>query len=274
MDLIGDYLGKRSTGAAHPVIDFLFSYYSLRPSQLLRWHPGFGVTLTGAEAASYASRRGYRRTDDGVGVDPAFIERRRSTIAFVAELLAATASRPIQLACFGLHEWAMVYRDADSVRHRAVPLRLGRSGTDAVVESLPLRCTHYDAYRFFTAAAAPRNADQLSRHDQLRTEQPGCLHAGMDLYKYCYKLSPLIDSEFTADCFELAYQARVVDMRASPYDLAGYGYSPICIETAAGRAEFARQQSTLADRSAVLRAGLRDRCRVLLEHCESTGPRS
>ena len=32
----------------HPVEDFLFTYYSLRPSQLRRWYPGVGVALAGA----------------------------------------------------------------------------------------------------------------------------------------------------------------------------------------------------------------------------------
>ena len=32
-------------GEAHPVWDFLFTYYSLRPRQLRIWHPGFGVAL-------------------------------------------------------------------------------------------------------------------------------------------------------------------------------------------------------------------------------------
>ena len=34
---------RRAEGAAHPVDDFLFTYYSYRPSHLLRWHPGLGV---------------------------------------------------------------------------------------------------------------------------------------------------------------------------------------------------------------------------------------
>ncbi|PRC54461.1 3-methyladenine DNA glycosylase, partial [Mycobacterium sp. ITM-2017-0098] len=81
-----------------------------------------------------------------------------------------------------------------SVRHSRVPLRLGPAGTDAVVESMPLRCSHFDAYRFFTESAAPRNAQPLTRQTQVATEQPGCIHAGMDLYKWAFKLGPLIES--------------------------------------------------------------------------------
>ncbi len=120
----------------------------------------------------------------------------------------------------------MVYR-TDRPRHSAVPLRLGAAGTDAVVESLPVHCTHHDAYRFFTAAARPRNAVSPTRADQVALEQPGCLHATMDLYKWAYKLSPATPGELLADCFALAADVRELDMRASPYDLADLGYPPV-----------------------------------------------
>ena len=95
---------------------------------------------------------------------------------------------------------------------------------------MPLRCSHFDAYRFFTAPAADRNAQQLSREAQIATEQPGCIHAAMDCYKWAYKLGPLIDSGLLIDCLRLAADARELDMRASPYDLSDYGFAPIAIE--------------------------------------------
>ncbi|TSE01414.1 3-methyladenine DNA glycosylase [Skermania sp. ID1734] len=253
--------GYSSSAQKHPVIDFLFTYYSYRPTQLLRWHPGYGIVL--ADADEYAGRRGYHRVDDGFTVDPAFVAKRRETIEYIAALLTATAQRPAHLACFGLHEWAMVYRSTE-IRHRNVELRLGRAGTDAVVESMPLRCTHYDAYRFFTPDAAPLNAQPLTRADQVRREQPGCLHASMDLYKWCYKLAPMVESSLTVDCFELALQARALDMRASPYDLSELGYEPVRIETAPGRAQYVREQSAISGRARALRDTLLTRCRALL----------
>jgi hypothetical protein len=144
-------------------------------------------------------------------------------------------------------------------------LRLGAGGTDAVVESLPLRCTHFDAFRFFTDAARPRNNIELTRQAQPATEQPGCVHASMDLYKWGVKLLPLIDSGVVLDAFELAYDARVLDMRASPYDLREFGYQPICVESASGRAEYVRDQAAIAERAAELRQALITRCRTLLE---------
>jgi hypothetical protein len=87
----------------------------------------------------------------------------------------------------------------------------------------------------------------------------------MDLYKWCYKLSPLIDSELLLDCLELAAAARKVDMRASPYDLRSYGYAPIAIEHPAGRSEYVRCQNAVALDAAPLRAALLAQCDLLLE---------
>ena len=46
------YLERRSAGRKHPVEDFLFTYYTQKPGQLLRWHPGAGVVLSGPETAA------------------------------------------------------------------------------------------------------------------------------------------------------------------------------------------------------------------------------
>ncbi|MGE3284807.1 MAG: 3-methyladenine DNA glycosylase [Pseudonocardia sp.] len=250
---------RRRRGEAHPVLDFLFTYYSYRPVQLEQWHPGPDVWCAGL-----APRPGYRCADGATVLDPAALPRRLwGTARFVRELLVATAARPPRLSCFGLHEWAMVYR-TKRPRHAAVPLRLGAAGTDAVVEALPVHCTHHDAFRFFTAAARPRNALAPTRAEQVVNEQPGCLHATMDLYKWAYKLAPATPSELVADCFALAVDVRELDMRASPYDLTGHGYDPVPIETAAGRAAYARAQAGFARRAAPLRARLVELCERLL----------
>lgn len=253
---------RRAEGVAHPVLDFMFTYYPHRPNRLERWHPGLGVTL--AEGWEFLRGNGYHAVPGGVTLDPAmFTAARARTAEFVHRLLTATAARRPRLGCFGLHEWAMVYR-SDEIRHSAWPLRLGARGTDDVVESLSLRCSHFDAFRFFTDAAAPRNAVELRREDQLDHEQPGCLHATMDLYKWTSKLDPLLPSELVADCFELALDARELDMRASPYDFGELGYTPVRIETERGRAEYARAQADLAERAKPLRQRVIDGCAGLL----------
>jgi len=137
-----------------------------------------------------------------------------------------------------------------------VPLRLGQERTDSVVDTHELRCTHYDAFRFFTDAAVPRNATMPSRDAQPRDEQPGCLHAGMDVYKWAIKLGPLVPGELLLDAFELARDIRQLDMEASPYELTDWGFSPVRIETPGGKAEYVRRQRALADRSNGLRRAI------------------
>ena len=58
------YLERRSAGRKHPVEDFLFTYYTQKPGQLLRWHPGAGVVLSGPEAAARTGWKYYRAADD------------------------------------------------------------------------------------------------------------------------------------------------------------------------------------------------------------------
>jgi hypothetical protein len=157
----------------------------------------------------------------------------------------------------------MVYR-ADERRH-ALPLRLGRAGTDAVVEDAQIRCSHYDAFRFFTPEAVGRNRLQPTRKTQPAMEQPGCLHATMDLYKWAYKLGPAVPGELLADTFELAADVRELDMRASPYDLADAGYRAVAIETPEGRAEYAAAQREFAHRGGELRRRLLAICETLTQ---------
>ena len=61
--LTSGHRARAARGLAHPVEDFLFSYYSLRPAQLRRWHPGIGVAL--ADAAQRAGWPFHRRLADG-----------------------------------------------------------------------------------------------------------------------------------------------------------------------------------------------------------------
>ncbi|MFB8387412.1 3-methyladenine DNA glycosylase [Microbacterium sp. NPDC055910] len=246
-------------GERHPVEDFLFTYYSYKPAVLRRWHPGAGIELADAAAEPRATWRWYAAGGDpgSLTVDSAaFRADRGSLLAGIAAILGATAARPAGFGCFGLHEWAMVYRQGEH-RHPE-PLRLGQAETDAVVEAAELRCTHADAFRFFTPAAVPLNREQPTRATQAALEQPGCLHAGMDLYKWAVKLGPLVPGDLLLDAFELARDIRTLDMRASPYDLAAWGYSPVPIETAEGKATYVRAQRAFAARGQALRARLLD----------------
>lgn len=249
------HLARRERATKHPVDDFLWEYYDLRPGRLARWHPGLAVGL--ADAPEYAQLGGYTTIDDVAVVDPARVERRRPGLQWTRTLLERTATRPPHRGCLGLHEWAMVYRDR-AVRHPQLPLRLGDEGTDRVVETHRLSCTHVDAFRFFSGPAAPRNVRALTRADQLATEQPGCLHANMDLYKAAYRLLPFVEATIVLDTFELALDIRRVDMRASPYDVSSLGLEPIPIETSDGKAAYLAHQERFAERAAPLRRRLID----------------
>ena len=259
--LVADHLDRRRRREPHPVEDFLFTYYPTRPNQLRVWHPGPGIRLL--EASEYDGRRGYTYVDGAAGLDPAEISRRSDSIRWIRRLLAATLDRQPQFGCFGLHEWAMVYRTS-AVRHEKWPLRLGAAGTDQVVESHKIACSHFDAFRFFTSPARPLNVLQPTRESQPSLEQGGCLHANMDLYKWASKLMPFTPSALLLDCFELARDIRTLDMRASPYDLSALDYEPVLIETPAGKAEYAAAQRGFADRARPLRRQLVDLCDALL----------
>ncbi|UIN29398.1 3-methyladenine DNA glycosylase [Microbacterium binotii] len=243
-------------GQTHPVEDFLFTYYGYKPALLRRWHPGTSYALADAAHEARADWRWYVSDENhALRVDArAFAAEKRLLLTGVAAILEGARGRSAQYGCFGMHEWAMLYR-SPAPRH-AVPLRLGSAGTDAVVESHELRCTHFDAFRFFTDDAAPRNRVLLARDTQSAHEQPGCLHAGMDLYKWAVKLGPLVPGHTLLDAFELARDIRALDMRASPYDLRDWGYEPVAVETAEGKAAYVAEQRAFTLRAEPLREQL------------------
>jgi hypothetical protein len=266
-------LCRASRGERHPVEDFLFEYYAFRPSKLLRWHPGLGVILQGQSARHYLSHKGYSETAEGITVDvPGLSRQRMESIRWLWAMLRQTTGRPGAFGCFGLHEWAMIYR-TDTVRHAEWPLRVSPGEIAHLVESLGPRCTHYDAFRFFTPAARPLNKYQPTRATTTALEQPGCLHANMDLYKWAFKLAPFSASELVADCFELARSVRALDMRASPYDFTALGYAPVRIERPEGRAEYEELQREFALRAAPLRKRLVALCEQIVEKASAPANR-
>src|SRR2546425_10834 len=81
------------------------------------------------------------------------------------------------------------------VRDSRWPLRFDANEIARIVESSSIRCTHFDAFRFFTPDARPLNRVQPTRKTSASHEQRGCLHANMDLYKWAFKLAPFTPSE-------------------------------------------------------------------------------
>jgi hypothetical protein len=238
----------------HPVYDFLFEYYAFRPAYLFRWSPGADVLLEDCNLTEADWPQWAEACENGVIYPSSKLpEHRQEYLEWAINYLQQTGQREPFYGCFGLHEWAMVYQETN-VRHNRVPLRLSREATDQVVEEGILRCSHYDAFRFFTPAAVPRNRLQLQRETSSQHDQPACLHVTMDLYKFCFVLAPLIQAELVADAFELARQTRILDMRASPYDLRALGFVPIPIETREGREEYVHNQRELVGKAQPIRA--------------------
>jgi hypothetical protein len=246
---------RRDRSDRHPIDDFLWDYYTLRPSRLERWHPGFGIGLE--DAPEYGSQRGYETVDGITQVSKSFVDERRESFEWTLKLLRETSEREPKFQCFGFHEWAMLYNlEPNEVRHEQLPLRLTPNEIAEVVEAQELKCTHYDAFRFFVPSARSLNHMLLVREDQHQNEQSGCLHANMDIYKWAYKSLPIISSELLFKAFELATEIRILDMQATPYDLSEWGYEPVKTETPEGKNEYARRQRLFQVRAQELRAEL------------------
>jgi hypothetical protein len=254
--IVDPYLEKRQHQQKDPVMDFLFEYYSFRPSYLKKWSPGLGVLLNKATKQTAPDITELTITSQGAWLNPThFPEKRKSSLQWILSLLENSQQKEPSFGCFGMHEWAMVYK-ADRRRHDQIPLRMPKEELAAFVESRPLVCTHFDAFRFFTESAKPMNKFNLSREAFNETEQAGCLHTNMDLYKWGFKLFPWVSSDTIREAFLLAVDTRIIDMKASPYDLSSRGMEPIKIETKAGRLEYVRRQREIYQRSIPIREQL------------------
>jgi hypothetical protein len=249
---------RLACGEPHPVQDFLVRYYSLSLGRLETWHPSWEMTLECTAGSDHPFQQKHYQLQDGIISQDltTLTEKAAARLVRIATLLRLTQSRPPNFACHGLHEWAMVYQGAD-IRHREiVPLRLPQSEINDLVRSRPLCCTHFDAFRFFSPEAQPLNKLQPDLDSREANEQPGCIHANMDLYKWAYKSMPWIGSDLLWECFLFALRAREIDMRASPYDLSAYDYPAIPVETPEGRQEYEREQRILAEVARPLRQTL------------------
>ncbi|CAM9380226.1 unnamed protein product [Chrysoparadoxa australica] len=277
---------------SHPIFNFLFEYYSFKSSTLLRYSPGHGVFLEGAdqdEHASVIAKGGFVSSDLGGWYDPHCCSAKvADNISWIRSFLAETSSRPPKFFCFGLHEWAMLYAppqgSSSKSQHQNLPLRVSQEELNRLVEEQPLRCTHFDAFRFFTPEARPLNNWELSRATVNQHETPACVHSNMDLFKWALKMFPWVPSSLVADCFELAVNARKLDMRASPYDISKFhkdgelDLSPITVENEEGRKEYQVMQHELYLHSLPIRAALLEQANTFLEsrgsqehHAQSQG---
>jgi len=266
---------RKDRGLPHPVEDFLFQYYPFPLSQLECWQPGIGIALEWPDDEELPAEfrfnpRCHSRSGNRIVTDASLItEKELARLEWIRHLLASTASRAGVFSCHGLHEWAMVYGGKEVRHEKTTPLRLPQAEIDALVASRPIACTHHDAFRFFAADARPLNRFQPSLDSRVHLEQPGCVHANMDLYKWSAKAMPWIGTDVLLDCFELACELRELDMRASPYDLTAWGREPIRIETQEGRRVYETEQRRLATKAAPLRGRLIEAIGLVLTEARS-----
>lgn len=268
---------RRGSHTKHPVYDFLFTYYPFSLGKLEQWHPGYrsALEIITADTPTVYQTKYYTRLDNLVFLNAdALKEKEIKRIRWIHNLLKLTQSRPANFSCFGMHEWAMVYQTGKAgvdLRHReSAPLRFSQEETDRIVESRPIRCSHFDAFRFFTPPAIKFNKLQPTLDKRDEFEQSGCLHTNMDLYKWASKCMPWVGSHLLWKCFRLALQTRELDMRASPYDLSEYGYQPVKIETQEGRVEYEILQRKITQKAQILREKIIEILNVVINSSPST----
>ncbi|MDP1879586.1 MAG: hypothetical protein Q8K60_01440 [Parachlamydiaceae bacterium] len=266
------FIQRRSLRKKHPVHDFLFTYYNCSPTKLKQWVPSIQEELQFEDhlESNYPWLMGQFFLFNGknIRINQSFLPTHLfDLIKFILQLCRNILDKPSRFGCFGLHEWAMVYKSSkEEIRHQDNPLRIEPNEIEKFVKSQSLCCSHYDAFRFFTPEAAPLNTIKPSLHSRLHMEQGGCVHANMDLYKWSTKLWPWIGSDFIRKTFFHALEGRELDMRASPYDLKDYGYIPILIETESGRKQYQEEQQLYAGKAQILRNDLLNFCENFLEN--------
>ena len=246
-------LSRRAVGQKHPVDDFLFDYYPISPAKLATWFPAFDSALEAQpEDICEFNERFYEFANGAIQLREEWLADHEPKARYAVEFLSRVIAREAKVGCHALHEWAMVL-SVDEVRHTDWQLRLSQTQISATIDELGLRCTHFDAFRFFTPTARPLNPLELTRESQIEFDQPGCLHANMDLYRIAFAHAPIVGSQVVRDAFTLAKDIRLVDMQVAPYDLVALGVHPIKVETATGRAEFEIKQAEFALRAQELR---------------------
>lgn len=263
----------------HPVYNFLIEYYGLKGAKgvkrLVRWSPGThngGILLQGVRPEDFHDTlhlRGCSEFDPHTGsafYSPSqFVAGKppaqaAATYVWYRNILHKTLEAPPILYCDNLHEWAMQYQPSGappppSAKYQAhLPLRVSRATIQQTVERKGTHCTHIHAIQYFSPPALPFNTPtelQTNFHRrelQPKYEQPACVHAHMDLLQYALRLGPFFsmdDKCRSDDLLRVVLAARRLDVAASPYDASAYAGPPICIETAAGRAEYREQQKAL-----------------------------
>lgn len=257
----------------HPIYNFLHTYYRYSVEHINYFSPGMNIILEDVireDMSKYISNEciEMKSQNQVMYSSEIFMKSKKNKDAVLKyyKILLETSMREPHFGCFGLHEWAMLYSgrmnniiDPLPKHQPQLQLRVSQQEIDDIVESGLLTCTHFDAWRFFHPASQTMNhIASLDRSKQAEYEQPGCIHATMDLFKYAYTIYPMISSQLLLQCFMCAVSARIIDMRASPYDVSSFDEckSPIFIESVEGKKEYIQLQEELYLRAVPLRLQL------------------
>ena len=119
-----------------------------------------------ASESDYADfpTRVYRWQDGLIEVRQEWLADNHKQFAQMLDYLEAVSSRTARAGCHALHEWAMVLgQRSDEHRHSTWPMRVGPEAVRGAIADVGLRCTHFDAWRFFTPEATGLNPWPLSR---------------------------------------------------------------------------------------------------------------
>lgn len=262
--LIQETEGRHTFDRQNPIYNFLSDYYGFKGSKgvkrLLRWSPGSCI-LEGVQESDFATvlpLRGLSSYETGIAIyDPLALQTiNPAPFLWYRNVLSKTLHAEPILHCYGLHEFAMQYGDA--VHHyQSLTLRVEQDVIKSTVERKGVHCTHVDALQYFTKDALPLNVhEQYKRSDQLRWEQPACVHSQMDLIQYGMRLQPFVDARLIRDIIAVVLEARKLDVAASPYDATPYGLSPVPVETKEGRKLYRKRQTEIMRQAQPLRKDL------------------
>ena len=257
---VGPHLERRRSGVAHPVEDFLFTYYSFSPGALRRWHPGFGASWP--SPGDPPARRGTATSGRWSG--------RRRRITSCSSQAAGSLDEPTALTARGHRararrtsaasactsgRWSTGChptrcgtprgRCGSASRHRrggrGAPDRAARTSTRSASSPTrpgPLNVLHPGARRPAGVRAAGLPA---RRHGPLQARLQAQSRGAALTWWPTASSWPATSGSSTC--------AR---RRTTVTDL---GYEPVRIETAEGKPEYAAAQRRFAERGAPLASG-------------------
>lgn len=199
-----------------PGVGFHCSYYSLRPRQLRRWHPGYGVTPAGDDARAYLGRTGCSPHPGGVAGRAEHLSPASKRSVRRAPAAGHREPRPPPAQLF---QPAWIGHGVPGARGaaRPVPLRLGPAETDAMM--IRCRCAAVISMRSVVAphrAGVARNSRHLTRDEQVATEQLGSSTPPWTVTSGLTSWAHWCRPELVMDALELAADAR-----------AGYARKPV-----------------------------------------------